>query len=95
MSAPPNATALFEQFTAKHRLTMEVLQFSTPGILREFDARVLDAIPPEDIRRRWVVAARRQFHRRIAEAGSYERVLFLTQEERKLLHAPSLESSPL
>ena len=83
-----DATALLEQFTAQHKLAIAAFQFSTVAMFRKFDLRALDAISPGDLRRRWAVSAARHFYRRSAESLQYERVLFLTPQERSLLQAP-------
>jgi len=69
------------EFTAQRGLSSAVLLFHDGEQLRVRDAELLQLIPPDDPRRRWLTAAARFFHRE----RPHRRVVYLTSAERERL----------
>lgn len=76
-------TATFDTYLAEQGLTEAVFQFDSSAGLRTFDAAALAQMPEGDLRRRWLAAAPRHFHRE----RPHRRVLLLTLSELDVLKA--------
>jgi urocanate hydratase len=78
-----DAAGRLDGYERERGLRMESFEFASTEELREFDARLLAAIPSGDARHRWCSSAARFFHRE----RPHRRVVFLTEQERGELAA--------
>jgi urocanate hydratase len=79
-----DAVGELEAVTRLGGMRMEEFSFASGAELRAFDERLQQAIPLEDTRHRWCVAAPRFFHRE----RPHRRVVYLTAEEAATLRRP-------
>lgn len=70
---------VLEEFTSRHGLISVSLPFSNGEELRARDAELLQLVPPDDPRRRWLASAPRFFHRE----RPHRRLVYLTAAEQR------------
>jgi urocanate hydratase len=76
-----DVAARLEEFEAQRGLSLAAWLFPDGEQLRARDAELLQLIPSDDRRRRWLSAAARFFHRE----RPYRRVVYVTADEREKL----------